>query len=77
MATPGNTYVQYFVPYDGDVEDHPNVFLVRKPSKGLTLADIQQVREGLRCGRATPRGRSLATPQYDHGCNVTMLRRRL
>ena len=43
MAQGNNTYVQYFVPYDGDVEEHPNVFLVRKPAKGLTLADVQQV----------------------------------
>jgi len=38
-----HTYVNYFIPYDGDAEEHPNVFLVRKPQKGLTLSDIQQV----------------------------------
>lgn len=41
MATPAHTYVQYFVPIDGDVEDHPNVFLVRKPQRSITLADIE------------------------------------
>ena len=40
----GHTYVQYIIPGDGDSEDHPNVFLVKKPIKGLTLGDVQQVR---------------------------------
>lgn len=43
-ANPNITYVRYFVPYDGDTEEHPNVFIVRKPIKGLTLGDIQSVR---------------------------------
>lgn len=34
------SYVQYFVPSDGDSEDHPNVFVVRKAPKVLTVADI-------------------------------------
>jgi hypothetical protein len=44
MASAGHTYVQYFCPYDGDVEEHPNVYLVRRPVKSLTLLDLQQVR---------------------------------
>jgi hypothetical protein len=44
-ANPQNhTYVQYFIPLDGDTEEHPNVFVVRKAPKSLTLADVQQVR---------------------------------
>ena len=44
MASSANiTHVRYFVPYDGDTEEHPNVFVVRKPMKGLTLADISSV----------------------------------
>jgi len=39
-AAPAHVYVQYFIPYDGDVEEHPNVFLVRKPPRSLTLADV-------------------------------------
>lgn len=54
MASAGHTYVQYFVPSDGDAEDHPNVFLVRRPLKAVTLADVQQVR---RAGRARAAGR--------------------
>ena len=34
------THVCYFVPIDGDVEEQPNVFAVRKPQKLLTLGDI-------------------------------------
>ena len=43
MATPKAevSYVQYFIPSDGDAEEHPNVFVVRKPPKTLTLADVQ------------------------------------
>ena len=36
-----HSYVQYFIPHDGDEEDHPNVFLVKKPLKNLTLSDVQ------------------------------------
>lgn len=43
MAAANITHVRYFVPYDGDTEEHPNVFVVRKPMKGLTLADLQSV----------------------------------
>lgn len=43
MAQPAHSYVQYFVPYDGDTEEHPNVFLVKRPQKDLRLADLQQV----------------------------------
>jgi len=46
QAVAPHTYVQYFVPIDGDAEDHPNVFLVRKPQRSLTLGDIEQVRRG-------------------------------
>jgi len=35
------SYIQYFIPADGDVEDHPNVYLVKKPQKDLRLADLQ------------------------------------
>lgn len=44
MAQPAHSYVQYFIPYDGDNEEHPNVYLVKKPQKDLRLADLQQVR---------------------------------
>lgn len=43
MATPNYTYIQYFIPADGDVEEHPNVFQLKKAPKGITLGDIQQV----------------------------------
>jgi len=43
MSQPQHTYVQYFIPHDGDSEEHPNVFLVKKPPKSLTLGDVQQV----------------------------------
>jgi hypothetical protein len=43
MAQPNHTYVQYFIPADGDVEEHPNVFLLKKAPKSVTLADLQQV----------------------------------
>lgn len=35
------TFVRYFIPYDGDTEEHPNVFVVKKPMAKLTLGDIQ------------------------------------
>jgi len=34
------SYVQYFIPTDGDSEEHPNVFVVRKSPKSLCLGDI-------------------------------------
>jgi hypothetical protein len=34
------SYVQYFIPSDGDSEEHPNVFVVRKAPKALCLADV-------------------------------------
>ena len=37
---PEVSYVTYFVPSDGDAEEHPNVFVVRKPPKALSLADV-------------------------------------
>ena len=40
MAAP--LYISYTIPLDGDSEEHPNVFMIRKPAKGLTLGDIQQ-----------------------------------
>lgn len=45
------SYVQYFIPGDGDSEEHPNVFLVRKATKDLRLADVQQASR--RCGLAS------------------------
>lgn len=42
MAASAVTHVQYFVPLDGDSEEHPNVFLVRKAQRSLTLGDIAQ-----------------------------------
>lgn len=33
----------YHVPYDGDTEDHPNLFLIKKPVKSITVADVKQV----------------------------------
>jgi hypothetical protein len=62
MAAPAHTYVHYFIPYDGDSEEHPNVYLVRKPAKALTLGDLQQVRASVglwRAGEETPEGRVL------------------
>ena len=44
----GHTYVQYFVPDDGDVEAHPNIFLVKKPVSELSVGDIQAVSSALR-----------------------------
>ncbi len=40
MANPNATYVQYFIPTDGDSEEHPNVFVLRKPPKAITLGDV-------------------------------------
>lgn len=37
------TYVYYFVPYDGDEEEHPNFFLIRKPPTSVTLEDVIKV----------------------------------
>lgn len=34
------SYVQYFVPSDGDSEEHPNVFRCLKAPKSLLLSDI-------------------------------------
>ena len=41
MSNPNISYVQYFIPTDGDSEEHPNVFVVRRPPRGLTLGDIE------------------------------------
>lgn len=41
MANPNVAYVQYFIPIDGDSEEHPNVFLVKKPLKDVRLSDVQ------------------------------------
>ena len=35
-----HTYVQYFIPGDGDSEEHPNVFLVKRPPRELRLEDV-------------------------------------
>lgn len=37
------SYVAYHVPGDGDAEDVPNMFVVRKPMAAITLADIKQL----------------------------------
>ena len=34
------SYVQYFIPSDGDTEEHPNVFVVRVPPRALALRDV-------------------------------------
>ena len=34
------SFIQYFIPCDGDSEEHPNVFMIRKAPKQLTLADV-------------------------------------
>ena len=39
-APPTISYIQYFIPSDNDNEEHPNVFVVRKPPRGLTLGDV-------------------------------------
>ena len=39
-AAPQHTYVQYFVPGDGDSEEHPNVCLVRRAPGALRLEDV-------------------------------------
>jgi len=41
--SPDHTYVQYFIPHDGDTESAPNLFLVRKPAAKLTVGDLQEV----------------------------------
>jgi hypothetical protein len=45
MATVA-TYIQYFIPHDGDTEEHPNVFVVNQPASLVTMADIVSVRGG-------------------------------
>ena len=39
-SAPQHTYVQYFVPGDGDSEEHPNVCLVRRAPGQLRLEDV-------------------------------------
>ena len=67
MADTTYAYVYYFVPLDGDTEEHMNVFLVRKPASEVTVDDISQVRHaGGRvggCGGSV--GRSVA-----HACQA-------
>ncbi|KAA0153307.1 hypothetical protein FNF27_02745 [Cafeteria roenbergensis] len=41
MAARGRTFVSYFVPHDGDVEEHPNVFRVDRPVAEVRLRDIR------------------------------------
>eukprot|EP01138_Halocafeteria_seosinensis_P006770 gb/GECG01006923.1/.p1 GENE.gb/GECG01006923.1/~~gb/GECG01006923.1/.p1 ORF type:complete len:250 (+),score=37.10 gb/GECG01006923.1/:1-750(+) len=36
------TYVYYFIPGDGDTEEHPNVFPIPKALKSITVQDIRQ-----------------------------------
>jgi hypothetical protein len=38
-----HTYIQYFIPHDGDGEEHPNVFLLRRPATSLKIGDIRGV----------------------------------
>ncbi len=45
MAARGRTFVSYFVPHDGDVEEHPNVFRVDRPVAEVRLRDIRDVRQ--------------------------------
>ena len=42
-SSSSHSYVHYFIPYDGDVEDHPNLFLVKKPVQKVTLGDVLSV----------------------------------
>ncbi len=51
MANANHTYVQYHVPVDGDSEEHPNVFLVKRPLKELRLADVQSASARRGAGR--------------------------
>ena len=44
MADTTYSYVYYFVPLDGDTEDHMNVFLIRKPASEVTVNDVESVR---------------------------------
>lgn len=39
----GYTYVYYFIPQDGDSEDHPNAFLIRKPGSAIRQSTIAEV----------------------------------
>ena len=34
------SYISYFIPADGDSEEHPNVFLIRKPQKEVKTSDV-------------------------------------
>ena len=34
------TFITYFIPGDGDLEEVPNVFLLRKPLSSVTLAAV-------------------------------------
>jgi len=34
------SYISYFIPADGDSEEHPNVFLIRKPQKEVRTSDV-------------------------------------
>jgi hypothetical protein len=45
------TYVSYFIPVDGDAEEAPNVFVIRKPAASITLDDVKQVPAAARCPR--------------------------
>jgi hypothetical protein len=56
------THVCYFVPIDGDVEEQPNVFAVKKPQKSLTLADVVQVRRAPQRRACCTRAASAPTP---------------
>jgi hypothetical protein len=35
-----SSYISYFIPADGDSEEHPNVFLIRKPQKEIKTSDV-------------------------------------
>lgn len=54
----GYTYVYYFIPQDGDSEDHPNAFLIRKPGSAIrqsTIAEVHSATPKHTCTRRQPR----------------------
>lgn len=42
MAGANSTYIVYHIPCDGDNEENPNIFLLKKPAKAVTLADVRE-----------------------------------
>lgn len=37
------TYVAYHIPVDGDSEEAPNVFVIRKAAASITVHDVKEV----------------------------------